>query len=96
MKIILTKSLLLITFFTISFIFPQVEFDGGYLETTKGKYIELDEIRCSVLKKAKLSGGFEGHFKSLGGSGGYYIVRNQMRDIVTISQKDFKGVVAKG
>ncbi|NHZ87274.1 MAG: hypothetical protein GWP19_15615, partial [Planctomycetia bacterium] len=40
--------------------------------------------------------GFEGHFKTLRSRGEYYIVRNQIRNIVVINKNNFKGIVIKG
>lgn len=76
--------------------YSQVEFDGGYLHTKDEKYIELPEVQCYNIKINKVSDGFEGHFKSLGGRGEYYIVASQMHNMITIKQSHFKGILVKG
>jgi hypothetical protein len=69
----------------------EIEFDGGYLKTANGKYVE---VKAKNVSTAKVVFDGVGIMQAMNMPKTYYITDKE--GIATIAKKDFKGIAIKG
>jgi hypothetical protein len=67
------------------------EFDGGYIKTQKGMYVEMKEIKASVTQITRAGMSISAVFSL---PKNYYVVDKE--GMISISSSGFKGVAIKG